>query len=243
VTDLRDVLAACVPLVPGPFCTEHARLFEPEHLDRLAARLLRFHRGGVLDSRPPPHFSAECSPPVGGVFAVFADALRLWEAAPGLCSPAVPRAFADAVVRAGCPGLLLLLGQRRTPASLTDARAIPPPRATLLAAAARPCGERDPLTAGARALSKHVHRSAEAFWGEVRGSAGAKNRAAEAVVGRILGGATWWNVFGHYKHGTVFEARVATGHGARWGRDGIAFIGFLEPFDEDRWPETTGEGR
>jgi hypothetical protein len=85
----------------------------------------------------------------------------------------------------------------------------------------------------ARALAKHAHRSPAKFWGDVRGSVGDKNEAAAAVLAGILDAATWWNVFGHCKHDTVFEARVPDGHGARWGRDGEEFIGFLEPFEED----------
>jgi hypothetical protein len=87
----------------------------------------------------------------------------------------------------------------------------------------------------ARAWEKHAPRSGEAFWGKVTGNDRDKNAAALALVRKILTGATWWNVFGHYVHDTVFEARVPGGHGARWGRDGAVFIGFLEPFlNEER---------
>ena len=36
--------------------------------------------------------------------------------------------------------------------------------------------------------------------------------------------ATWWNVFGHFAHEVVYEARVPSGHGARWGFGGDEFI-------------------
>ena len=36
----------------------------------------------------------------------------------------------------------------------------------------------------------------------------------------------------HFKHVLVYEARVSSGHGARWGHGGDEFIGFLEPFVE-----------
>jgi hypothetical protein len=142
----------------------------------------------------------------------------------------VVEAFAHALQAAGCKNLLLLLGQRLTPASLTDARAIPPPRADLLAAADRPHSPADPLTVLARALAKHVHRSPDAFWGVVTGSAAQKNESARCILRRLLEEATWWNCFGHFKHEVVYEVRVPTGHGARWGLKEMAFIGFLEPF-------------
>jgi hypothetical protein len=95
-------------------------------------------------------------------------------------------------------------------------------------------GDGNPLTVAARALSKHVHRSPEAFWGTVTGSVAEKNAAALRVLNDVLDRTTWWNVFGHFQHELVYEARVPSGHGARWGRLGEEFIGFLEPFDESK---------
>jgi hypothetical protein len=237
MTSLREILSACVPYLPESYRSEFGGLLTREWLDRLADRLLTIHRDGLPTDGPRPHFSAECTPPLESAYAAFVDALNEWEA--DRAGPQTPRAFAEAMRAAGCANLLLLLGQRRTPATLTDSRGIPPSRAVLLRAAGQPCGPRDPLTVAARALAKHVHRSPEALWGKVVGSAADKNRAARVVLEGILDGATWWNVFGHYKHETVFEARVPSGHGARWGKAGTVFIGFLEPFDEERRGETT----
>lgn len=89
------------------------------------------------------------------------------------------------------------------------------------------------LSVAARALDKHAARSAEGwFWGTVSGNDRQKNAAAERVLDAILDDPPWWNVFGHYRQGTVFEARRPTGHGARWAHGGKAFIGFLEPFEK-----------
>jgi hypothetical protein len=232
MTSLRETLTACVPLLPEAFRAQFARLLEPAYLERLAARLLAGQREGIPGEPPLPHFAAECTPPLDAAFTFFAEALKAWQADPA--GIGTVRAFAEAMRAAGCANLLVLLGQRRTPGSLTDARGIPPPREVLLAAAERPCGRCDPLTVAARALAKHVHRSPETFWGKVEGPVTDKNRAARAMVGQILDHATWWNVFGHCKHDSVFEARVPTGQGARWGRGGMVFIGFLEPFEADR---------
>jgi hypothetical protein len=236
VVSLHETLRACATLLPEGFRTEHARLFEEEHLVRLAGRLLEFAEGGVPAQPPPPHFAAECTPPRTEAWAFFRDPVAEWQAAPDRLAAPVLHGFADALVGAGTRNLLLLLGQRLTPASITDARAIPPTRAQLLAAANREHNPADHLTVAARALTKHVHRSAEAFWGEVSGPVPHKNAVAVAILKRILDNATWWNVFGHFAHETVFEARVPSGHGARWGLGGSEFIGFLEPFDEDKCP-------
>lgn len=210
--------------LPEEFRTAHARLFEPEHLQRLAERLERFARDGVPDAFPLPHFAAECTPPLTECFAPFRPALE------------GAQSWAEALTTAGTPRILVMLGQRFTPASVTDARGIAPTRAQLLAAASQLHTPSDPLTAAARALTKHVHRSPEKFWGEVRGSTAQKNAAAQRVVENILDNATWRNVFGHFAHELVYEARVPTGHGARWAHDGTEFIGFLEPFDEEKCP-------
>jgi hypothetical protein len=227
---LLDILRAGVPLLPAPFVAEHRRLFAEEHLAKLAARLLDFHRHGVPQEQPPPHFAAECTPPLEEAFAPFRAPLEPWSAAPDEPTPEVVRKLADAIMAAGSANLLLLLGQRRTPASLTDARAIPPLRAELLASAAALHNPADGLTVAARALSKHVHRSPGAFWGTVGGTVADKNAAARAVLERILDEQTWWNVFGHFQHEVAYEARVPSGHGARWAQGGAEFIGFLEPF-------------
>jgi hypothetical protein len=238
---LLDTLRLSAAVLPEEFRTAHARLLLDEHLARLADRLESFHRDGVPAERPLPHFAAECTPPATESFACFRAALAARDNVADPGDPAVVLAFADALVTAGTGHLLLLLGQRLTPASLTDARAIPPTRAELLASANRLHSPADALTMAGRALTKHVHRSPEAFWGEVRGAAAEKNAAAERVLNHVLDHATWWNVFGHFQHETVFEARVPTGHGARWGHGGGEFIGFLEPFDEEKCPTLGGQ--
>jgi hypothetical protein len=234
MSPLAESLRAAASLLPGEFRRDHARLFEGEHLDRLAARLLALWRDGVPASAPSPHFAAECTPPLADAFAPFRPALAAWEAARDPLPPAVAQAFAEAIRSAGCDNLLVLLGQRRTAASLADVRAVPPSHAELLAAAARVHNPADGLSVAARALAKHAARSPGGFWGDPGGPVADRNRAARGVLDRILDGAAWWNVFGHHVHGTVFEARVRSGHGARWADGGRAFIGFLEPFaDED----------
>jgi hypothetical protein len=228
---IHDALRAGQPHLPEPLRHELARLFgEEELLAGLSTRLLVFARQGVPAGQPPPSFAGECTPPLAEAFAFFQGAVAAWHDTPD--SPAVPALLADALAAAGVKNVLVLLGQRMTPASRTDAGALPPPRAKLLASATRPFSDTDRLSVAARALSKHAPRSTGTFWGKITGSVEDKNATARRLLEQILDQTTWWNVFGHYKHVLVYEARVATGHGARWGHGGEEFIGFLEPFDE-----------
>jgi hypothetical protein len=240
VNTLALSLQACIPYLPESFRQEHARLFQEEHLGRLAERLLACAEHGPPAELPPPHFAAECTPPPGQAWSFFREAVARWQIAPEPLAPDVLQPLADALVAAGCRNILILLGQRLTPASLSDARGIPPTRAELLASAAVPHSEADGLTVAARALTKHVARSQAAFWGGVHGSTADKNAAAARLLRYILDEATWWNVFGHFQHEVVYEARVPSGHGARWARGGSEFIGFLEPFEEERRAAISG---
>ncbi|MFO0877921.1 MAG: hypothetical protein U0840_11260 [Gemmataceae bacterium] len=206
-----------------------APLFADEELlVRLALRLLTLARQGVPAERPLPHFSGECTPSLAEAFAPFAPALAAWHEQPD--APTVPLLLAQPLT---ADRALLLLGQRRTPASLADARAFPPLREKLLGSALAPYSPGDRISVAGRALAKHAPRSSGTYWGTITGSADEKNAAARQHLVRILDEATWWNVFGHYKHDTVFESRGPTGHGARWGHQGAEFIGFLEPFVEE----------
>jgi hypothetical protein len=229
---IHHALLASQRLLPEGMRRDLARFFaEEEHVATLATRLLTLARQGVPAERPAPHFSGECTPPLSEAFAFFRAAVAAWHDNPD--APGIAELLADALNAAGIKNLLVLLGQRMTPASITDAGAIPPARPKLLGAALCPHSAADRLTVAARALSKHAHRSPEAFWGEVTGGIEEKNATAERVLRHILDNATWWNVFGHFKHVLVYEARVSTGHGARWGHGGDELIGFLEPFNEE----------
>ena len=230
---IHDALRASQPHLSEPLRRELARLFaEEELLAALSTRLLVFTRQGVPAGHPPPSFAAECTPALAEAFRFFQSAVAAWHDTPD--SPAVPAMLADALATAGVKNVLVLLGQRMTSASLTDASALPPSRGKLLGSAMRPHSDTDRLSAAARALAKHAPRSTGTFWGKVTGSVDDKNATALALLEQILDRTTWWNVFGHYKHVLVYEARVPTGHGARWGHGGDEFIGFLEPFDESR---------
>src|SRR5262249_45121060 len=159
VPSLHDSLRAAAPHLPEE-ARDLARLFEEVEL---LSRLERFAREGVPERHPPPHFHDECTPPLAEAFAPFAGCLAEPESAD------LPLRFAAALASAGIRNVLVLLGQRFPPASLTDARALPPPRARLLEAAARPHSSADRLSVAGRALAKHAARATGSFWGEVTG--------------------------------------------------------------------------
>ncbi|XP_012833065.1 PREDICTED: uncharacterized protein LOC105953929 [Erythranthe guttata] len=89
------------------------------------------------------------------------------------------------------------------------------------------------LTNGARALSKHINRSSQGYWGALNGNDYEKNRQAVEVINRVMSECIWMNMHTVQPHGCIFEIRTRDGYGARWSGDGIKFIGFLEPYEVD----------
>src|SRR5437868_6867610 len=97
---IHDALRAAFAHLPEPVQKELARLFKNEELlARLSTRLLVFARQGVPDQHPPPHFSAEQTPPLAEAFVPFRAAVAAWHEAPD--SPDVPARFAAALSAAG----------------------------------------------------------------------------------------------------------------------------------------------
>ena len=84
------------------------------------------------------------------------------------------------------------------------------------------------LTVGARALTKHCHRSSEGFWGQFRGTEEKKNIDANKKLDEILRDCIWINVHIIVHSEIIVECRIEQGYGMRWTGDG-RFRGFLEP--------------
>lgn len=218
---LAETLTAALVTLPD------APAWQPEHVARLAARLTALRRG-VVD-RPAPTFAEETTPPLEPLFAPWRPLLDELDRS-AVMSPELVAAVGARLAATTLDGLLILLGMRRTPGSVSGPDAIPPTTGELLRAAALPFHEGEALSTAGRAWTKHVPRSGEAFWGRVQGGASDHNRTALGLLQRILAEATWWNVYGHFQRGIVFEARIPSGHGARWQVAGPVFVGFLEPF-------------
>ncbi|KAL0959406.1 hypothetical protein HGRIS_014655 [Hohenbuehelia grisea] len=113
---------------------------------------------------------------------------------------------------------------------------IPPSTNTCLAAFIVP--NKVGLTAGARAWSKHAHRSqvepqdeadaveikkktqeSAGWWGTPSGPVASINERALVLFWRIMDGATWRNLHWLPHQILVYEARVAEGYGMRWAQD------------------------
>lgn len=125
--------------------------------------------------------------------------------------------------------LLVILGQRKTPATIIDENGIPPLKKQLLESCFEMYNEQ--ICKAARAREKHISRNeSDTFWGKIEGTPEEKEQAAKTIVMKIIDEKTWWNIFTHYKHEVVYEIRVASGQGIRWKLSNLEMIGFLEPF-------------
>ncbi|KAJ7065442.1 hypothetical protein C8F01DRAFT_746018 [Mycena amicta] len=107
------------------------------------------------------------------------------------------------------------------------------------------------LTAGARAWSKHSHRSGNTserngggWWGTPSGPVAIINEKALALFWKVTNNATWRNLHWLPHQVLVYEIRVAEGYGLRWSQDRSVvkeseeemprwlFRGFVEPMME-----------
>ncbi|EYU41083.1 hypothetical protein MIMGU_mgv1a017896mg, partial [Erythranthe guttata] len=133
-----------------------------------------------------------------------------------------------------CSGVQKLLGFVETIG--TNPESLPPTTSTLLStflATHNRHVKGSTLTNGARALSKHINRSSQGYWGALNGNDYEKNRQAVEVINRVMSECIWMNMHTVQPHGCIFEIRTRDGYGARWSGDGIKFIGFLEPYEVD----------
>jgi len=94
-----NALLAALPHLSPTFREKSAHLWVPEHLDRIARRVRE-----DLPDRPLPHFEAEITPTVQPLVERLRSALS-----------ASPVELVSEMEHIGIDGLLLLLGQRRTP--------------------------------------------------------------------------------------------------------------------------------
>jgi hypothetical protein len=224
---LHDILLESRQYLATAFLDKYSKIFAPEHLQVLSQNLQTYYRNGLPTMRVPK-FSLECTP-LAEAFGFFEAALTLWAHQAPTVEEKICQAFAEALTTATIKHVLVLLGQRLTPASISDERAIPPTKQQLISSAM--IENEENLSVAARAWTKHAHRSPEKFWGEVRGTTAEKNAYVRKLLEHMLEQKTWWNVFGHPKHEAIYEIRLTSGHGARWVTDGRQFIGFVEPFD------------
>ncbi|CAM1356553.1 hypothetical protein [Tenacibaculum halocynthiae] len=123
---------------------------------------------------------------------------------------------------------LIVLGQRITSATIKDEKAIPPINKEVYNASFTFYNAQ--ISKAVRAFEKHSERTTNSFWGKAIGNPAEKEEKVRDLLAGMLKNKTWWNVYYHYKHEIVYEIRIASGHGARWKKENLEFIGFVEPF-------------
>lgn len=125
---------------------------------------------------------------------------------------------------------LIVLGQRLTSATIRDENALPPLDKNVFEASFEAYNQY--MSKALRAFEKHSERTTNNFWGTIEGNPKQKEEKVRQLVLHILENKSWWNVFYHFKHELIYEVRIPSGHGARWKKSDLEFIGFVEPFLE-----------
>lgn len=123
---------------------------------------------------------------------------------------------------------LIVLGQRLTSATIRTEEGLPPLDHEVFKASFNSYNTQ--ISKAVRAFEKHSERTKNSFWRVIKGNPSEKEEKVKELLWYILQHKTWWNVFYHYKHELIYEVRISSGHGARWKKNNLEFIGFVEPF-------------
>ncbi|MDH7447744.1 hypothetical protein [Aquimarina sp. 2201CG14-23] len=218
--DLYPIIQNSIQFLSDNWKEQYADFLQEEHLGMFAKNLEQYHEFGVPDTHPLPYFDEEITPSLSKAFENFEVVLS---------NQNTPlQDWAKSIERVPFQYLLMLIGQRWTSATLKNETAIPPLKKTLLDSCFAPFN--DQICIATRAWEKHIGRSADDFWGEMKGNPSQKEEKVRKRILEIIDHKTWWNIFYHYKHEFVYEIRVPSGHGIRWNSKGTKLIGFLEPF-------------
>lgn len=203
-------------------------LLVDEHWNIIGANIYSFVFHGEIHHHPLPRFDEEIIVDYREHYHYF-EPLRSLVGKP---EHEQVQFIADLIQEAPIESILIILGQRKTSATISDSGGIPPTKEALFERSFEPYN--DQVCKAARAREKHVSRNKHGnFWGKIKGTPAEKEQAAKAIVQKVIEEKTWWNVFTHYKHDVVYEVRVASGEGIRWRKKDLELIGFLEPFLND----------
>ena len=124
--------------------------------------------------------------------------------------------------------ILTLLGIRETTGSLNNY--LPIDKNILINSFNNLHSPKSKLTVGARALTKHSHRSiTDNFWPDQNGKEQEKNEKANKILEKILENCVWINIHGLPHNVAILEIRNEKGYGMRWEISNLFFRGFLEP--------------
>ena len=223
-----QLLVEAQPRFSKHWLETYGTFFHEEHLYRFAYNCLAFYKHGVPQNRQKPLFSEEITPTLDMPFSSFKDLIMELYATDFAITASANERVSSVLQEVPFAHLLLVMGQRQTPATLTTAEGLPMCQQDMLESAFKQYNQH--ISVGVRAWEKHTERSHDKFWGIVKGSPEEKRSYVKNKMSHIIAHHTWWNTFYHYKHEIVFEIRVESGHGMRWSKANKEFIGFLEPF-------------
>ena len=223
------LLNGCIPYISEEWKNVYGELLQEEHWSVLGNRIYAFFFENELNHNILPVFSEEIKVDYGKHYQYFKRLRTILD----IDESERPQLLAMAIEETPIESLLIILGQRKTSATITDEAGIPPLKEYLLESCFAAYNSQ--LCKAARAREKHIMRNEDdPFWGKMEGSPAEKEQVAKSVVTKIIEEKTWWNVFTHYKHEVVYEIRIASGQGIRWKKKDLELIGFLEPFLNDK---------
>lgn len=204
---------------------QYSALLSKEHWDVIRKRVFSFAFENRICHSPLPFFNDEVTVAYPEHYIFFESVKSISEKNRNEGT----RLIAAIIEETPIESLLIILGQRKTSATIANESGIPPEKELLLKSSFEPYNNQ--MCKATRARDKHIARSSKSsFWGKTEGTPVEKEEATKALVKKIIEKKTWWNVFTHYKHGVVYEIRVASGEGIRWRKRDLDLIGFLEPF-------------
>ncbi|AGC76803.1 hypothetical protein LX97_01458 [Nonlabens dokdonensis] len=206
----------------------HSKFFHGEHLEKFARHLLILDSSNSNLHLPLPHFSEEITPKRALSFAFFSSTLAKLKEHDFETNSLNKKEIASLVHTVPFEQILLIMGQRQTPATIKTVDGLPLLKQEMIDSCLQPYNKQ--ISYGVRAWEKHVDRSENTFWGEIKGTPQQKQTEVLKIINNMIENHTWWNTFYHYKHQIVFEIRIASGHGIRWSVQDKLLIGFLEPF-------------
>jgi len=226
---LKNIIYSSKEFLSNKWKESFSSFLEEEHWNNFSNRMALYLTDGIPESHLLPQFHEEVTPPLLPIIQSFNQLLTIKDDSV-INSENTSKLFANFIETTSFEYLLIILGQRFTSASLKDKDAIPPLKKTLLKSCLAPFNSQ--ISLATRAWEKHIGRSEDNFWGEIKGNSQAKEEKVITLINTIIEDRTWWNIFFHYKHGLVYEIRIPSGHGIRWNKKGTQLIGFLEPFLE-----------
>ncbi|WP_163408213.1 hypothetical protein [Flavobacterium ajazii] len=219
-------IKAIIPDLNSEWKEKYARFLTDENLSLFSENLILLYNQKTEISRLP-YFKEEIIVSLQDAVSYFKTALENFEND----SNEFRKSLIQAFEKTPFESILLISGQRLTPASVRDENGIPPAKEILLESCFQPYNKE--ISIAARAWEKHVGRNKNSIFGEIKGNTIQKKERVENLIQYIISHKTWWNIFYHYKHNLVYEIRVENGQGLRWTADGKQFIGFLEDFLEE----------